>query len=603
MKNSNLLRQFAVITATAILAACAGTGGDNSLAERQLEPADQAAAPESMAKTLNDRDVSAAPGRTRSDPVAPSTAQVSPNLSLEYRKSANESIASRHAIAVTGLAVATQGYCCPTQPVEDLNRENYASYDDNPVKLVSEQPVSTFSIDVDTGSYSNVRRMLTAGQMPPHDAVRVEELINYFSYDYATPDEPGTPFNVITELATTPWNSDTLLLHVGLKGFEVPDRDRPPANLVFLVDVSGSMRSADKLPLLKDALKMLTRHLDERDSVAIAGYAGGAGLILEPTNGADDQRIIDSLDRLTAAGRTNGAAGIHLAYDLAQQGFIDGGINRVILATDGDFNVGTVNFEALVNLVEEKREAGVALTALGFGTGNYNDKLLEQIADAGNGNYAYIDNQREARKVLVEEMSSTLQTIAKDVKIQIEFNPATVAEYRLIGYENRMLRREDFNNDQIDAGEIGAGHTVTALYEITPVGSAAQLNDPLRYGPPAEKVLAATSELALVKLRYKQPDADQSQLIERVVRREHVTSMGRDFQFAAAVSAFGQRLRGGKYLHDFDLDQIAHYAADARGRDQHGYRSEFIELVERARSLTAATAQTTGPEHRHHVAN
>lgn len=566
MKNSKLLRQWVLLTGVAVITACGGTAYEE---------------PGTLAETSSVEEI----GIDRQ-----SKGDASPAV-------LHQAIPNSAAMASFRASAAVE-YCCPP-----ANRENYASFDDNPVKLASEHPVSTFSIDVDTGSYSNVRRFLTDGQLPPPDAVRVEELINYFSYDYSAPDTLDAPFNVVTELAPTPWNNDTLLLHIGLKGFEVADYERPPANLVFLVDVSGSMHSADKLFLLKDALAMLTQHLDERDSVAIVVYAGAAGVILEPTSGADERRIIDSLERLTAGGSTNGGAGIHLAYKLAQRGFIDGGINRVILATDGDFNVGTVNFASLVDLVEEKREGGVALTALGFGTGNYNDKLLEQIADAGNGNYAYIDSRREARKVLVDEMSSTLLTIAKDVKIQIEFNPVTVAEYRLIGYENRLLRREDFNNDKIDAGEIGAGHTVTALYEITPVDSPAQLNSPLRYGPRTLNEQMRASELALVRLRYKQPDADESQLIERIVDRDAVRQMSRGFRFAAAVSAFGQQLRGGVYLGDFELEQVAALAAGARGTDRQGYRAEFIELVEQTISLSDSLARTGEDGHPYHVAN
>ncbi|MBT8135696.1 MAG: VWA domain-containing protein [Gammaproteobacteria bacterium] len=575
MKNSYLSKML-LTGAVAALTACAGTGY-----ERQATRAE----PELRAE----EDITAAGNR------------VDRAVAREQAAYAPQPVAGSSTAVLTGQH--KQARCCPRAPVEPVNRENYASYDNNPVKLARIDPVSTFSIDVDTGSYSNVRRFLGDGQLPPQDAVRVEELINYFSYNYPAPDTPDTPFSVITEVAPTPWNPDSLLMHIGLKGFEVPANERPPANLVFLVDVSGSMRSPDKLPLLKDALQLLTRNLEARDSVAIAGYAGGAGVILEPTSGADKARIMAALDNLTAAGRTNGAAGIHLAYDMARRGFVEGGINRVILATDGDFNVGTVNFEALVNLVEEKRRNGVALTALGFGSGNFNDKLLEQIADAGNGNYAYIDSRREARKVLVEEMSSTLQIIARDVKIQVEFNPDVVAEYRLVGYENRMLRREDFNNDQIDAGEIGAGHTVTALYEVTLKGSPAQLNEPLRYAPASGTPDMLNEELAFVRLRYKQPDGDHSSLIETPVSHNQMTRMHRDFRFAAAVAAFGQRLRGGDYLNGFELEAIAALAAGSTGRDRNGYRTEFVELVERAIELSGRTAALEVDGHVYRVAN
>ena len=475
-------------------------------------------------------------------------------------------------------------------PSEPVNRENYAHFDDNPVRLVSEHPVSTFSVDVDTGSYANVRRMLTGGQLPPFDAVRVEELINYFSYDYAVPDDTDIPFSINTEIATTPWNPATLLLRIGLKGFEVREEERPAANLVFLIDVSGSMKSADKLPLLKSSFRLLTNILDERDSVAIVVYAGATGMILEPTPGDEKARILSALDRLSAGGRTNGGAGIRLAYSLAQDAFVDGGINRVILATDGDFNVGTTDIEQLTNLVKERRKSGTALTTLGFGTGNYNDHLLEQLADDGNGNYAYIDSLNEGRKVLVEELSSTLMTIAKDVKIQIEFNPGLIAEYRLIGYENRILRREDFNNDTIDAGEIGAGHTVTALYELTLADSSARLIDPLRYSDVATADDDGNgNELAFVKLRYKTPDEENSRLIEQPVDRRDVRTLdeaSEDLRFAAAVAAFGQALRGGDFINGFDLKDVQQLAEDARSHDPYGYRGEFITLVELGRGLS-----------------
>jgi Ca-activated chloride channel family protein len=479
-------------------------------------------------------------------------------------------------------------------PSESINRENYGHLARNAIHLVSETPVSTFSIDVDSGSYTNVRRMLNDGYLPPQDAVRVEELINYFSYDYAVPQDAKVPFSINTEVTTTPWNPDTHLLQIGLKGFEVENADRPSANLVFLIDVSGSMQDRDKLPLLKNAFRLLTNQLGARDSISIVVYAGATGIVLEPTQGDQKAKILSALDQLRAGGRTNGAAGISLAYQMAEQGFIDDGINRVILATDGDFNVGTVNFEALINMVEERRKKGISLTTLGFGSGNYNDHLMEQLADEGNGNYAYIDGLNEARKVLVEELTSTLQTIAKDVKIQIEFNPDVVAEYRLIGYENRMLRREDFNNDRVDAGEIGAGHTVTALYEISLVDSKAQRVDPLRYGSkgtqktePRQNKL--DNELAFIRLRYKQPDGDVSTLIERTMDRREIVDLDNasaELRFAGAVAAFGQQLRGGEYLVDFDYSDIRELAASSRADDPFGYRGEFISLVNLADSLS-----------------
>ncbi len=504
--------------------------------------------------------------------------------------------------AAQDLAMAPAPPTCCWPVLIPGDRENYAHLDENPVRLASEQPVSTFSIDVDTGSYANVRRFLNDGALPPEDAVRVEELINYFAYDYPVPAGRDQPFTVTTALAPAPWNPDKVLLQVGLRGYEIPAERRAPANLVFLIDVSGSMQDRDKLPLLRNAFRLLTGQLRAADRVALVVYAGAAGAVLEPTPGNEQARIRAALDQLEAGGSTNGAGGIRLAYDLARQAYIKGGINRLVLATDGDFNVGTTDFDALVDIVERERDGGISLTTLGFGTGNYNDELLERLADAGNGNHAYIDTLREGRKVLVEQLSGTLQTIAKDVKIQVEFNPAAVAEYRLIGYENRLLRREDFNNDRIDAGDIGAGHTVTALYELTLTGSPARLVDPLRYGQATRpKADVTAAELAHVRLRYKAPDGDRSRLIEQPVLRADIRPLADlpanrsgDLQFAAAVAAFGQKLRGGNYLGQFGYGDIARLATGARGDDPGGYRGEFVSLVKLADSLAAAATGHTG---------
>ena len=474
-------------------------------------------------------------------------------------------------------------------PGEPVNRENYAHFDDNGIRLTAESPVSTFSIDVDTGSYSNVRRLLNNGQLPQQDAVRVEELVNYFTYDYPVPASRETPFALTTEIAPTPWNADTHLLHIGIKGYDSPRQSLPASNLVFLVDVSGSMKSADKLGLLKTALKLLSKQMRTEDRVAIVVYAGASGVALEPVAGNETAKINQALDNLSAGGSTNGAAGIRTAYQLAEQSFIKDGINRVILATDGDFNVGTVDFEALQDLVEQKRRSGISLTTLGFGTGNYNDHLMEQLADAGNGNYAYIDTLNEAQKVLVDEMSSTLHTIAADVKVQVEFNPAVVAEYRLIGYENRALNREDFNNDKIDAGEIGAGHTVTALYEISLVEGGGRYLDPLRYAPASNVETRHQHEIALLRLRYKQPPSNTSKLIERPLLVSNINNTLQQtsdrFRFAASVAGFGQLLRGGVYTADYDYDDVLELARNARGKDAFGYRGEFLSLVKLAKSL------------------
>ncbi|MCU7797916.1 MAG: VWA domain-containing protein [Candidatus Thiodiazotropha sp. (ex Myrtea spinifera)] len=474
------------------------------------------------------------------------------------------------------------------QPSAGVNRENYANIEDNGVKAVTEQPVSTFSIDVDSGAYALVRRFLNQGNLPPKDAVRAEELINYFSYDYPVPQAGKQPFSVSTEVARTPWNRNSLLVHVGIQGY-VPQREvRPASNLVFLMDVSGSMNAPDKLPLLKSAFKLLVKQLDENDSVSLVVYAGASGVVLEPTPGDQQGKIMAALARLTAGGSTHGSAGIQLAYAMAEQAKVEGGINRVILATDGDFNVGTVNHEQLMDLIEEKREQGITLTTLGFGQGNYNDHLMEQLADKGNGNYAYIDTINEAQKVLVDELDATLEVIAKDVKIQIEWNPAVVTEYRLIGYENRLLAREDFNNDKVDAGDIGAGHTVTALYEIVLAGGKGQRLEPLRYTS-GSKVSGKQNEIAHLRLRYKAPDGDRSKLIEAPILtrsiEENLAKASDDFRFSASVAAFAQLLRGGRYTESFGYSDVTSLAQGSRGNDPYGYRGEFLRLVNLASSL------------------
>ncbi|WP_265468629.1 vWA domain-containing protein [Arenimonas daejeonensis] len=451
-----------------------------------------------------------------------------------------------------------------------------------------ENPVSTFSIDVDTGSYSNVRRMLAQGQLPPKDAVRVEEMVNYFDYGYAGPADRSQPFRVSTELAPAPWNGKRLLMQVGIQGYDVARNEIPAANLVFLIDTSGSMADPDKLPLLKESFRQMVPRLRAQDRVSIVVYAGSAGLVLPPTPGDRHGEILDALGRLEAGGSTNGGEGIDLAYAMAKQSFITGGVNRIVLATDGDFNVGIHDERALETKVETGRKTGIALTTLGFGQGNYNEALAEKLADVGDGNHAYIDNLMEGRKVLVEEMSSTLMTIASDVKIQVEFNPAMVAEYRLIGYENRALAREDFNNDQVDAGEIGAGHDVTAIYEVCLVGMGCSASDPLRYSAPA-LVEGKGQELAFLKLRYKQPGNDRSVLMERpVTRRDVKMEAGESLRFAAAVAAYADLLRGGENMNGFTWDQVETLARSARGNDPWGYRSEFLQLLSQARSLSAA---------------
>ncbi len=501
---------------------------------------------------------------------------------------------SLDSIVVTGSRI-TGGNVAPAAPAhlvavqtQPANTERYAHQDDNPVHRTSEQPVSTFSIDVDTGSYSNVRRMLAQGVRPPADSVRAEEFVNYFDYGHPVPASREIPFRVTTELAPAPWNSKRQLLMIGIKGYDVPKAELPPANLVFLIDTSGSMQDPDKLPLVKDALRQLVRQLRPQDRVSMVVYAGSAGLVLPPTSGAEREDILDALDRLEAGGSTNGGDGIRLAYEMAKQAFIKGGVNRVILATDGDFNVGTVDQNALETLVADQRRSGIALTTLGFGQGNYNDALAEKLADVGDGNHAYIDTPMEARKVLVQEMGSTLLTIAKDVKIQVEFNPAVAAEYRLIGYENRVLNREDFANDKVDAGDIGAGHEVTALYEITPVGSGADRLPSLRYGSPKPAAASDALELAHLRLRYKRPGEERSRLIETpILRSQLVATPGESLRFATAVAAFADALRGGKQIGQWSWQDIARTARQSVGTDRWGQRREFVGLVEQARKLAS----------------
>ncbi len=485
-----------------------------------------------------------------------------------------------------------QNYTMPQR-----NTEKYQKIISNGVTRVAEKPVSTFSIDVDTGSYSNMRRFIAKqGQLPVKNAIRIEEMINYFKYSYKAPSTKSVPFSINTELTPSPWSKDSYLLRIGIKGYEVDKSKIPPANLVFLLDVSGSMYSPDKLPLLKSAMRLLTNQLSRRDKVSIVVYAGASGVILEPTSGANKQKINEAFAKLRAGGSTNGGAGIHLAYALAKKSFIKGGINRVIIATDGDFNVGTTSHAALIKLIKKKRKLGITLTTLGFGSGNYNDKLMEQLANHGNGNHAYIDSLKEANKVLAEELSSTLFTIAKDVKVQIEFNKNVVAEYRLIGYENRMLKREDFKNDKVDAGDLGAGHTVTAIYEISLRGSKGQRISELRYKSKNTKAEPKLNqELAFVKLRFKQPKGKKSKLVVKAIHKKSITNNFRnastDFRFATAVAAFGQKLRGSDYTDTFSYDKIINIAQKSLGADINGYRREFVDLVKLAKALSP-TAST-----------
>ena len=479
------------------------------------------------------------------------------------------------------------------------NTESYDRIEANDYKTAASTPLSTFSIDVDAASYANTRRMLCEGRLPPKDAVRIEELINYFDYDYPQPEGSrgdGAPFSITTEVGAAPWNDAHRLVHVGLKGREIAG-EAPPSNLVFLLDVSGSMRSPRKLPLLKQSFQRLTERLGPRDRVAIVVYAGSSGLVLESTPGSEKGTIQAALGRLRAGGSTAGAAGIRLAYEVAEENFIEEGNNRVILATDGDFNVGPSSDAEMTRLIEEKRESGVFLTTLGFGTGNFKDSKMEALANTGNGNYYYLDTPREAKKVLGRELTSTLFTIAKDVKIQVEFNPAEVKRYRLIGYVNRLLDKEDFADDSTDAGELGAGHSVTALYEVVPAETEREGNSDksgLRYQTERGLTGAARSsgELMQVRLRYKQPDADTSRLLTRAVSAapssRDADARSENFAFSAAVAGFGMLLRDSEYKGGFTTGQVLALARAGQGADPYGDRAEFIQLVERFRTMEEA---------------
>lgn len=585
--------------ATALLAACgqsrttlreepadavAEVGRDQAARQRADEQDAEAAAPQAVLFA----DPASAQGALASQPKAmPVPAPASPPppmLKQRVQVVGSGAINAIDVSSVESTTILTSEQLARSG--QEPNTEKYEELEDNPTHRVAENPVSTFSIDVDTGSYSNVRRMLMAGQRPPADAVRAEEMINYFDYGYAAPSDRATPFRVSTEIAPAPWNGKHQLLQIGIQGYNVPKAQIPAANIVFLIDTSGSMQDEDKLPLLKASFRELVKQLRPQDRVSMVVYAGSAGLVLPPTSGADKETILSALDRLEAGGSTNGGEGLQLAYAQAKSSFLRNGVNRVILATDGDFNVGTYDQKALETMIADQRKSGIALTTLGFGTGNYNDAMAEQLADIGDGNHAYIDSLNEGRKVLVEELSSTMLTIAQDVKIQLEFNPAVVAEYRLIGYENRALRREDFNNDKIDAGEIGAGHDVTALYEITLVGSGGESVDPLRYG----KKTAASGkpdEIGLLRLRYKQPGAENSRLIEAPLQRSQIQAQASPrLRWAAAVAAYADLLRGGKNVGRFGWNDVRALAGGLADKDRWGYRAEFLQLVDRAKAVT-----------------
>jgi|TARA_R110002012_G_scaffold61595_1_gene161633 Ca-activated chloride channel family protein len=493
--------------------------------------------------------------------------------------------------AMLGKAMAAPVILAPAPEF----RDQYEDVEQNPVKLVSEEPVSTFSIDVDTASYANVRRFLEDGILPPKDAVRIEELINYFDYTYPQPAEGEAPFSTQVNVMPSPFAEGRELMQIGIQGRDI-DRDaRPPINLTLLMDVSGSMFSDDKLPLAKQAIKLMLEEMKPTDTIAIVVYAGAAGEILEPTPVSEKRKIVAALEELKAGGSTAGGEGLRLAYSLAEQGLKEDAVNRVMLLTDGDFNVGISDPEQLEDFVSRKRETGIYLSVLGFGRGNYNDAMMQKIAQTGNGTAAYVDTLSEARKILADDLSGNIFPIADDVKIQVEFNPARVAEYRLIGYETRMLDREDFNNDKVDAGDIGAGTSVTAIYEITPVGSDAAQIDPLRYGDTDTSASDPSGEYAFVKLRYKAPGAEDSILLERpVTLSDRVASTAAAPQwarFATSVAGYGEMLKGGEALGTgFGWEEIRNLANGAKGPDEFGYRAEFVQLTRLAETAEAQAA-------------
>lgn len=521
--------------------------------------------------------------------------------SIPSASSAQDQLANRPASPKLQAGGSVGRFAPQPETDSKFNTENYNRIDDNPFHRVSNDPLSTFSIDVDTASYSNVRRFITQGELPPKDAVRIEEMINYFTYNYPQPKgdsgQSDRPFSVTTEVAAAPWNPQHKLVQVGLQGKRLESETLPPSNLVFLIDVSGSMDDPNKLPLVQQSLKLLVNKLRPEDRVSLVVYAGNAGLVLPATPGSQKSKILAAIDRLQAGGSTAGGQGIELAYKIAKQNFLKSGNNRVILATDGDFNVGVSSDADLTRLIEQKRDQGIFLTVLGFGTGNYKDGKMEQLADKGNGNYAYIDTLLEAKKVLVNDLRGTLFTIAKDVKIQVEFNPAKVQAYRLIGYENRLLQNQDFNDDKKDAGDIGAGHSVTALYEIIPTGTKSDVKlpevDPLRYQRSGETAVnAAGNELMQVKLRYKLPQDSTSQLITQTIQDEDLRTdqiPSTNLRFAAAVATFGMLLRDSEYKGNANYDLVMNLATQGKGEDQEGYRGEFIRLVEQSRGLIAKT--------------
>lgn len=538
------------------------------------------------------RPTSLPPGLTGAQPAPAPAEAIAPS------KLSRDQIGRAKSIAPTSIAAPASKPRFQDKDRRHLpgtfNTEDYKRINENPFFLPQRTPLSTFSIDVDTASYSNVRRFISRGQLPPKDAVRLEELINYFDYDYASP-KGDQPFSVSTEVATAPWNSQHKLVHIGLKGKELEQEQ--PSNLVFLIDVSGSMKRPNKLALVKKSLCLLVHQLKPQDRVSLVVYAGRAGIVLPSTPGTQKATILNAIDRLEAGGSTAGAAGINMAYDMAERHFLKNGNNRVILATDGDFNVGQSSDAELERLIEQKRDRGVFLTVLGYGTGNYKDNKMELLANKGNGNYAYIDTLLEAQKVLVNDLRGTLFTIAKDVKIQVEFNPEKVQAYRLIGYENRLLRDQDFNDDQKDAGEIGSGHTITALYEVVPTGVTSDIElpdiDPLKFQKPTAS--SKSSDLMNLKLRYKQPQGSKSQLISTAIADQNrsIQSATDNLKFSAAVAMYGMVLRDSDYKGEATFNQVLDLAEQAKGKDSQGYRTAFMQLVERSQTLQQTKTEET----------
>lgn len=631
MRPTTVLRTLPLSAALLLAGACGSSGPTTSdVVAKHLEPSDTESKPavaSSQPSEVSPKEVSEQDGVIpEAEPAAPAKPDMTPQGVEEEKSEVASSRAKEGSVGLGGLnggmgkkgmatgaggrgAIAKpkprrmdrslskhQMVHMGPPPPESLTKsaEEFDRIEENAFVAVADDPLSTFSIDVDTAAYANVRRYLSDGVLPPVDAVRIEELVNYFSYDYPAP--VGQPFEVDTEVSACPWNDDHLLARVGLQGQVIDQSEVPARNLVFLLDVSGSMNSPDKLPLLKRGLGLLVNHLRPEDKVSIVVYAGASGVVLQPTS--DKRQVMDALARLQAGGSTNGGAGIVAAYRLAEQTFIKGGINRVLLATDGDFNVGVSSRTDLLDLIEEKRKSGVFLSVLGFGAGNVKDSTMEQIADKGNGNYAFIDTFDEAKKVLVEEAGATLVTIAKDVKIQVEFNPQEVSSYRLVGYENRKLAHADFNDDTKDAGEIGAGHSVTALYEIVPShGNAEDHVDPLKYQKERDLTASASSgELMNVKIRYKQPNGSTSQLITHPVQIDDksMSNTSADFRFAAAVAEFGMLLRRSSHRGKASYDHVLSAASGALGQDRHGHRKGFVKLAEQAKQLDRRQSPTPG---------